>query len=213
MFKALCCILAAAPAMAAVGTCNLQGDIRGFSLLKTPTMNKYSSFSESERARLGVSGLVPAGAPLSLDTKIQLVIEQVRSKVSPLEKYIYMQTLQDSDETLYFAALSAHLTELMPIVYTPTVGEACQKWSHITRFQPRGLYLSLKDLGRVREVLAAHPQRAVKVIVMTDGERILGLGDLGANGMGIPVGKLALYTACAGIRPQEVSRRDPEYIY
>ena len=206
MLKALYCLLAAAPSIAAAGTCSLQGDHRGYSLLKTPTMNKYSSFSESERVRLGVRGLVPAGAPLSLETKVALVMEQVRAKASPIERYIYMQTLQDSDETLYFAALSAHLAELMPVVYTPTVGEACQKWSHITRFQPRGLYLSLKDLGQVREVLAAHPQREVKVIVVTDGERILGLGDLGANGMGIPVGKLALYTACAGIGPQDVSR-------
>lgn len=186
-----------------LGTCKVSADSRGYSILKTPTLNKGNSFSILERRRLGLNGLVP-GEPLSLDTKVELVIEQVRSKVSPLEKYIYMQTIQDSDETLYFAALSRHLTELMPIVYTPTVGEACQKWSHITRFQPRGLYLSLADLGNIKNILLSYPHKGIKVIVMTDGERILGLGDLGANGMGIPVGKLALYTACAGIHPQAV---------
>lgn len=201
MISGLLVLLIAVPAAAtAPGTCSL--DARGYHVLKTPTQNKYSSFTEAERGKLGLRGLIPAGGPLSLDIKVQLVMEQVRSKVSAIEKYIYMQSLQDSDETLYFAALSAHLTELMPIVYTPTVGEACQKWSHITRFQPRGLYISLKDRGSVADVLAAHPQKDVKVIVVTDGERILGLGDLGANGMGIPVGKLALYTACAGIAPQ-----------
>lgn len=166
-------------------TCSLSNGppARGHALLRTPTRNKYSSFSLAERSRLGLGGLVPGGDPLSLDTKVALVIEQVRSKVSPIEKYIYMQTLQDSDETLYFAALTKHIIELMPIVYTPTVGEACQKWSHITRFQPRGLYLSIADRGRVAEILAHHPQRNVKVIVVTDGERILGLGDLGVNGM------------------------------
>lgn len=186
----------------AAGTCSVDSP-RGYSLLKTPIFNKFSSFSESDRHKLGLNGLIPAGDPLSLEMKVQLVIQQVRSKVSPIEKYIYMQTIQDSDETLYYAALSSHLTELMPIVYTPTVGEACQKWSHITRFQPRGLYLSVKNRGNIASILAAHPQKNIKVIVVTDGERILGLGDLGANGMGIPVGKLALYTACAGIPPQD----------
>ena len=170
-------VMSAAPP----ATCSLQTG--GYSVLKNPSLNKYSSFSIEERHRLGITGLVPAGAPLSLETKVSLVMEQVRSKATPLERYSYMQTVQDSDETLYFASLLAHLKELMPIVYTPTVGEACQKWSHITRFQPRGLYLSINDLGNVAEIMAAHPQQNIKVIVVTDGERILGLGDLGVNGM------------------------------
>jgi malate dehydrogenase (oxaloacetate-decarboxylating)(NADP+) len=182
-------------------------DYPSFALLKNPSINKGTSFSFDERRRLGLSGLVPAGDPLSLGVKVDLVMEQVRSKSTPLEKYIYLQTLQDSDETLYFAALSSHMAELMPLVYTPVVGEACQKWSHIYRQQPRGIYISLRDRGSIRDILLSYPQRDIRAIVMTDGERILGLGDLGANGMGIPVGKLALYTACAGIHPKQVSTR------
>ena len=130
-------------------------------------------------------------------------MEVLRTKSSPLEKYIYLHTIQDIDETLFFAMLCNHTYEIMPMVYTPTVGEACQKWHKIFKQAPRGIYLSTNDLGHVEEVLRSYRATEIKVIVVTDGERILGLGDLGANGMGIPVGKLALYTACAGIDPKK----------
>jgi malate dehydrogenase (oxaloacetate-decarboxylating)(NADP+) len=189
------------------GTCSWDSDIRnfpGYSLLKNPSANKGTSFTHEERKQYGIVGLVPGGEPLSLSVKVELVMEQLRSKSTQLEKYIFMQTIQDSDETLYYAALIQHMSEIMPIVYTPVVGEACQKWSHIYRQQPRGIYISSNDRGSIKQILERYPQKDIKVIVVTDGERILGLGDLGANGMGIPVGKLALYTACAGINPRQV---------
>ena len=138
---------------------------------------------------------------MTLETKIDMSMEQLHKKTSPLEKYIYLHTIQDSDETLFYAMLVAHTAEIMPYVYTPTVGQACQEWSAITRHTPRGLYLSINDKGQIRKILDNWPESDINTIVVTDGERILGLGDLGANGMGIPVGKLALYTACAGIEP------------
>ena len=122
--------------------------------------------------------------------------------MSPIEKYIYLHSIQDSEEALYFAALALHTPELMPIVYTPTVGEACQKWAKISRPMLRGLYIQSGDAGNVANILSNHPSKEIDVIVFTDGERILGLGDLGVNGMGIPVGKLALYSALAGIDPR-----------
>eukprot|EP00597_Dinobryon_sp_UTEXLB2267_P008115 CAMPEP_0170088140 /NCGR_PEP_ID=MMETSP0019_2-20121128/22464_1 /TAXON_ID=98059 /ORGANISM="Dinobryon sp., Strain UTEXLB2267" /LENGTH=515 /DNA_ID=CAMNT_0010306185 /DNA_START=167 /DNA_END=1714 /DNA_ORIENTATION=+ len=128
-------------------------------------------------------------------------MKQLRKKATPLDKYIHMHTIQDSDENLFYAMLVGHTQETMPFVYTPTVGQACQEWSHIYRHTPRGLYISLKDKGHIREALDNYPNQDIDVIVFTDGERILGLGDQGANGMGIPIGKLALYTACAGIHP------------
>eukprot|EP00607_Mallomonas_marina_P003678 CAMPEP_0182426338 /NCGR_PEP_ID=MMETSP1167-20130531/12819_1 /TAXON_ID=2988 /ORGANISM="Mallomonas Sp, Strain CCMP3275" /LENGTH=614 /DNA_ID=CAMNT_0024607687 /DNA_START=103 /DNA_END=1947 /DNA_ORIENTATION=+ len=183
---------------------DLKSPAVGYTLLKLPNFNKGASFTREERNKLKIRGLVPAGDPLSLDTKVELAITSLRSKDSPIEKYIYLHTIQDADETLYYAILIKHTAEVMPFVYTPTVGEACQKWSDIYRHTPRGLYLSINDLGRVREVMDNYPLTNIKVICVTDGERILGLGDLGVNGMGIPIGKLALYVACAGINPKEV---------
>lgn len=122
--------------------------------------------------------------------------------MSPIEKYIYLHSIQDSEEPLYFAALALHTPELMPIVYTPTVGEACQKWAKISRPMLRGLYIQSGDAGNIAKILNNHPSQEIDVIVFTDGERILGLGDLGVNGMGIPIGKLALYSALAGIDPR-----------
>ncbi|GMH51424.1 hypothetical protein TrRE_jg10545, partial [Triparma retinervis] len=139
-------------------------------------------------------------------------MENIRGKTSDIDKYTYLRQLACNCEDLYFATLMSNIPELMPIVYTPTVGEACQKYSQLHTFTSgtsssrsgsEGLYISLNDLGRVREVLDNYPSPSVSCVVMTDGERILGLGDQGANGMGIPIGKLALYTACAGINPGE----------
>jgi len=168
--------------------------------LRDPATNKGLVLSEQKRHEQGLRGLLPA-AVLDLETELARVMQQLRSKSSSLEKYLFLQSLQDTNEALYYTVLTRYTDECMPLVYTPTVGQACIEWSHIYRQTPRGIYLSLKDKGHVREALANWPHRNIKAIVFTDGERILGLGDLGANGMGIPVGKLALYTTCAGIHP------------
>lgn len=159
-------------------------------------------FTHDERAKNGMRGLYPGGIPFTLDQKVENAMEQLMTKPTDLDKYIYLHTIHDADETLYFAILTKHTYNTMPFVYTPTVGEACQKWGEIYRHTPRGLYISMNDKGSVLSILDNHPHKDVKVIVVTDGERILGLGDLGVNGMGIPIGKLALYTACAGIHPE-----------
>lgn len=174
-----------------------------YQLMKNPLKNKGSSFSEKERHDHHLQGLLPNGEPQTLEMKVELSMHNLRKKTSPLEKYLYLHSIQDSDETLFYAILAQHTYETMPLVYTPTVGAACTEWSHIYRQQPRGVYLSTKHLGNVKNVLANYPNKDIKVIVFTDGERILGLGDLGSNGMGIPIGKLALYTTCAGIRPEQ----------
>lgn len=165
-------------------TLTMASSSSGYNIARTPIVNRGLSYTHEERNKLGIRGLYPAGAPLSLDAKVELSMEQFRTKTSPLEKYIFLHTIQDSEETLYYAILTKYTSEAMPYVYTPTVGEACQKWSHIYRHTPRGLYLSINDKGSIASILKNHPQKDVKVIVVTDGERILGLGDLGANGMG-----------------------------
>jgi len=172
-------------------------------MTRSPWLNKGAGFSEDERRKHRLRGLFPAGEPQTLQQRVSVAMDQLATKTSPIEKYIFLHTLMDSDETLYYALLIEHTATVMPFVYTPTVGEACQKWSTISRHLPRGLYISSKDLGSVREIFNNYPHKGVKVICMTDGERILGLGDLGSNGMGIPIGKLALYTACAGISPTQ----------
>jgi malate dehydrogenase (oxaloacetate-decarboxylating)(NADP+) len=175
-----------------------------FSVLKNPWKNKGTSFSNEERDHCNLHGLLPAGEPISLQVKVDTAMQQLRKKAQPIDKYNFLHTIQDSDETLFYAILSKYTKETMPLVYTPTVGQACEEWSHIYRQTPRGVYISLKDRGRVEQILANYPNKDIKVIVLTDGERILGLGDLGSNGMGIPIGKLALYTTCAGIHPEQV---------
>lgn len=198
------------------------------------------AFTASERETLGLRGFLP---PAINDMAAQVARElaHLRSKPNAMEKYEFLMDLLDRDETLFFRLVLDNLTEIMPLVYTPTVGEACQKYGKIFR-RPRGLFISLEDRGHVAEILAVraaclpnrarpcltHPQRwpnEVRAIVFTDGERILGLGDLGAHGMGIPVGKLALYVACAGVPPSqclpvtldvgtnnEALRHDPLYL-
>lgn len=176
------------------------GTCRGVHLLRDPHLNKSTAFTEPEREKLGLLGLVPEGLDTE-ETQLRRVLLQLAQKTTDLEKYIYLSALQDNDETLYYKTLMSDPAHFMPLVYTPTVGEACQKFGHILR-RPRGLYLSIKRRGRLAELLRNWPEQDIRFTVVTDGERILGLGDLGVNGMGIPVGKLALYTACAGVPPQ-----------
>ncbi|HEY2816219.1 MAG TPA: NAD-dependent malic enzyme [Casimicrobiaceae bacterium] len=172
---------------------------KGVGLLQDPALNKGTAFSERERDALQLRGLLPPRV-FSQDEQLARVLENFRRKPTPLEKYIDLTALHDRNEALFFRLLIDNPDEMLPIVYTPTVGLACQQYGHIFQ-RPRGIFISAHDRGRVRDVLANWPRRDVAIIVVTDGERILGLGDLGANGMGIPVGKLSLYAACAGVHP------------
>ena len=178
----------------------MDGNLSAFQLLFNPRLNKGTAFTEAERERHGIVGLLPDGVE---DTEIQLERQRVQlaRKPTALDKYIFLSELQDRNERLYYQLLTSDPAAYMPLVYTPTVGEACQHFGHIMR-RPKGLYVSVRRKGRIREVLRNWPERDVRFIVVTDGERILGLGDLGVCGMGIPIGKLALYTACAGVPPQ-----------
>ncbi len=174
---------------------------RGVSLLRDPLLNKGTAFTGAERLVLGLQGLLPPHV-FALEEQVDRVLGNYRRKSTDLERYIHLMSLQDRNETLFYRVVVDHLTEMMPILYTPTVGQACREFGHIFR-RARGLYISLADRGRIAEILGNWPNQEVRIIVVTDGERILGLGDLGASGMGIPIGKLSLYTACAGIHPAQ----------
>ncbi len=173
----------------------------GVALLRDPALNKDGAFSEEEREILGLRGLLPARLQ-TMEEQVERTLENFRKKANDLEKYLFMIALQDRNKTLFYRVVIDHLDEMMPIIYTPTVGQACLEYGHIFR-RPRGIFISAKDRGRMADLLRNWPFRDIRIIVVTDGERILGLGDLGADGMGIPVGKLALYSACAGIHPSQ----------
>jgi malate dehydrogenase (oxaloacetate-decarboxylating)(NADP+) len=172
----------------------------GYELLRDPRFNKGTAFSAAERREWGLEGLLPP-AVSTIELQVARRHDEIARLSDDLQKYLVLSDLQARNETLFYAVLMSDPAKYMPLVYTPTVGEACQKFGHIFR-QPRGIYLPISARGRLQELLSHWPQRDVRFIVVTDGERILGLGDLGFGGMGIPIGKLALYTACAGVPPQ-----------
>ena len=171
---------------------------RGTALLHDPLRNKGTAFTDVERDALGLRGLLPPHVHTQ-EEQMARFLENMRSLADPLEKFVALNSLHDRNEALFFRVVCDHVDEIMPLIYTPTVGLACQRFGHIFQ-RPRGMFISINDRGRVADILRNWPLKA-GIIVVTDGERILGLGDQGANGMGIPVGKLSLYTACAGVDP------------
>jgi malate dehydrogenase (oxaloacetate-decarboxylating)(NADP+) len=181
-------------------TASMQQHPTGYTLLRNPRLNKGTAFTEAERRAWGLEGLLPP-AVLPIALQVARRHDEIANLDDDLQKYLVLSDLQERNETLYYAVLMSDPATYMPLVYTPTVGEACQKFGHIFR-EPRGMYLPISARGRLKELLSNWPEKDVRFIVATDGERILGLGDLGAGGMGIPIGKLALYTACAGVPPQ-----------
>lgn len=197
--------------------------LTGYDRLKSARFNKGTAFTEAERDEYKLRGLLPAKVSTLKEQELR-ALENLRRKVSDIERYVFLLALQGRNENLFYRLLIDNIEAIMPLLYTPTVGQACQEYAFIFR-QPRGFYVTPADRGRVRDIMRNWPERDVRLIVVTDGERILGLGDLGANGMGIPIGKLALYTACAGIHPQlcmpvmldigtnnEALRNDPLYL-
>ena len=180
--------------------CALRRIPTGEELLHDPCLNKGTAFTEKERDELGLRGLLPPSI-FDIEKQVLRVMDNYRRKPNELEKYIHLASLQDRNETLFYRVVLDHIVEMMPIIYTPVVGKACQEYGHIFR-RARGIFITANDKGRMKAILRNWRTTQTRVIVVTDGERILGLGDLGANGMGISVGKLCLYTACAGIHPQ-----------
>lgn len=174
----------------------------GVAVLRDPAFNKGTAFTDAERDALGIRGLLPPRVA-SIEKQLVRVLGNVRRKTTNLDKYIFLTGLQDRNMTLFYRLLIDNIEELMPIVYTPTVGEACLEYSNILR-RPHGVFVSAEDKGRITALLRTARIQDVRIIVVTDGERILGLGDVGADGMGIPTGKLNLYTACGGIHPFQV---------
>ena len=196
---------------------------RGIALLRDPLFNKGMAFTEKERNALGLRGLLPPHVHTQ-EEQAERFLMLLRGQTDDLQKYIELNALRDRNEALFFRVICDHPDEMMPLIYTPTVGLACQKFGHILQ-RTRGLFIGANDRGKIARVLRNWPHRDVGIIVLTDGERILGLGDLGVHGMGIPVGKLSLYTACAGVHPHrclpivldagsdnEALRNDPFYV-
>jgi len=174
---------------------------KGIEVLRDKTLNRSVEFTHEEREALGLQGLLPH-LVATQQHQVDRVMEILRRKENDIERYILLNSMQDRNERLFYAVVVEHIEEIMPLIYTPTVGQACREFSHIFR-QTKGFYITPEDKGRIAKILGNWPEQDVRVIVVTDGQRILGLGDLGANGMGIPIGKLALYTASAGIRPHQ----------
>ena len=180
-------------------TDSVQKRERGPGMLESPSLNKGTAFTEIERASFGLEGLLPPAVD-TIDQQHLRVIQQLGNKISDIERYIYLIQLFDSNETLFYNVVMADPAHFLPILYDPTVGEVCLTFGHIYR-RPRGMYISMNQKGRIQKVLNNWAEKDVRVICVSLGGRILGLGDLRANGMGIPIGKLQLYTACAGVPP------------
>ena len=173
--------------------------LSGYELLNDPILNKGTAFTEDERDAFDLHGLLPPHVA-ELDYQVMRRLDAFRGLGSDIQRYVFLRGLQDSNETLFYALLTRNIEEMMPIVYTPTVGLGCEVFSHIFR-KPRGVFLSIPHKDLIRRILGHPRYDKVEAIVVSDGERILGLGDQGAGGMGIPIGKLSLYTACAGLHP------------
>jgi len=170
-------------------------------VLRDPFVNRGTAFKPTERAQMGLAGRLPPRVE-TIEEQVARIVQSVRAKTDSLERYTYLSAIQNENETLFFRAVTDNLREFLPLIYTPTVGQACLDWSRLY-VRPRGLYLTAEHHSKITDILLGWPQRDVGIIVVTDGGRILGLGDLGANGMGIPIGKLALYSACAGVPPSQ----------
>jgi malate dehydrogenase (oxaloacetate-decarboxylating) len=178
----------------------LQVSLSGSDLINSPRLNKGTAFSDHERDVFDLHGLLPPHVG-TLDEQVARRLQALRDQPTPFHKYSFLRDLQDTNETLFYALLLGNIEEMLPLVYTPTVGEGCQRFSEIWR-KPRGLVLSYPNKDRIGQILSQSCYDDVKCIVVSDGERILGLGDQGAGGMGIPIGKMALYTALGGIHPE-----------
>lgn len=190
----------------------------GFQVLNRASLNKGTAFTEEERRKYKLHGLLPPRISTP-EEQMERVLQNIRRKYYDIDRYIFLKSLQSRNERLFYQVVIQNIEEIMPLIYTPTVGQACREYNRLFR-KPRGLYVTIKDKGHVKEVVDNWPYKDIRVIVVTDGERILGLGDLGANGMGIPVGKLALYVACAGIHPDQclpvlldVGTNNEEYLH
>jgi malate dehydrogenase (oxaloacetate-decarboxylating)(NADP+) len=173
---------------------------RGLDVLRDKTLNRSIAFGKRERDRLGLGGLLPYRVS-SQRKMVDRVMTELERLPRDIDRYMLLSSLQERNERLFYETVIEHIDRILPIIYTPTVGEACKEFSHIAR-EPKGFFITPDDRGKIRRILGNWPRKDIRVIVVTDGQRILGLGDLGANGMGIPIGKLALYTACAGIDPK-----------
>ena len=177
----------------------MEVDVEGYALVNTPMLNKDTAFTEAERDIFHLHGILPPHIG-ALQEQAARRLNVLNTFTADIQRYAFLRDLQDTNETLFYSVLTSHLERMLPLVYTPTVGEGCQRFSEVWR-KPRGVFLSHPNKQRIREILAAPRLDKVRIIVVSDGERILGLGDQGAGGMGIPIGKLSLYTACAGIHP------------